>query len=149
MHIRPVILSALLFLFAVPAYAQDWSAVTALKQGTKIYLDTKRGVELKGKIIVVTQSAIEIRSNGRSVLANKDDVATIVLARRGSRLGRALRGAAIGAGIGAGIGAIVVAATKSDGLIAAAGVIYGFPIGAVAGAATAGDKRGRLIYSAR
>ena len=53
-----------------------------------------------------------------------------------------------GAGIGAGVGAGVVATTKSDGLAAAAGFLYGIPIGAVVGVVTAGYRRCELIYSA-
>lgn len=149
MHIRSILFSAFLLFIAAPVCAQDWSAVSVLKPGTRVYINARNGKEVKGKIVAVSDAALDIRSNGKNVSIGRGDVLTIHLARRGSILKRALIGAAAGAGIGAGVGAGVVAATKSDGLAAAAGFLYGIPIGAVVGAATTGHKRGELIYSAK
>jgi len=61
---------------------------------------------------------------------------------------RGVIGALAGAGAGLLIGAATVAATKGDGLIAAGGFLYGIPIGAAIGVATAGGtKKGELVYS--
>lgn len=149
MHIRTAIFAAFFLLAAVCVSAQDWSAVQGLKPGTRVYVTTKAGTELKGKIDSVTDSNAQLRINGRIVPFNKDAILTIHLTRRGSIVRRALIGAAAGAGIGAAVGVGVVAATKSDGLAAAGGFLYGIPIGAVIGAATTRHKRGRLIYSSR
>ena len=149
MSIKALLASTFFLFLVVPAFAQDWSSVTSLKPGARIYLSQKNGNEYKGKTVAVSDSAIEMRVGDRNTSIGRAEVFTIHLARRGSMLKRALIGAAAGAGIGMGIGAVVVAATKSDGLVAAAGFLYGIPIGAVVGAATTGHKKGRLIYSSR
>jgi len=148
MNIRSfVLLSAILFV-VTPIYAQDWSVVARLKPGTRVYLIARSGIELKGKVVAVSGTAVDLRVNGRNESIARDHVLTIHSTRTGSRLKRALIGAAAGVGIGAGVGAGVVAATKSDGLAATAGFLYGLPIGAVVGVVTAGYRRGELIYSA-
>ena len=147
MDIRSLLLAVVLLFIVAPVSGQDWSAVTRLRSGTRVYLNARGGDELKGKVVSVSGKAVELRVNGGVFTVAKDNVLTIHLARRGPRLKRAFIGAAAGAGIGAGVGAGVVAATKSDGLAAAAGFLYGIPVGAVVGAVTAGHKRGELIYS--
>jgi hypothetical protein len=147
MYIRSLLLAVVLLFIVAPVCGQDWSTVTRLRSGTRVYLNAKGGDELKGKVVSVSGKAVELRVNGGVVTVAKDNVLTIHLARRGPRLKRAFIGAAAGAGIGVGVGAGVVAATKSDGLAAAAGFLYGIPVGAVVGAVTAGHKRGELIYS--
>ena len=149
MHIRVAILAAFFLLAAVCASAQDWSAVQGLEPGTRVHVTTKTGSELKGKINSATDSNAQLSVNGRILPLSKDEILTIHLTRRGSIAKRALIGAAAGAGIGAAVGAGAVAATKSDGLAAAGGFLYGIPIGAAIGAATTGHKRGKLIYSSR
>ena len=149
MHISRVILAAIFFFAPAPVLTQDWSAVQSLEPGTRVYVTTKSGSEIKAKISAVSDSSAELRANGGSITIRKDEILTIHLTRRGSIVKRALIGAAAGAGIGAAVGAGVVAATKSDGLAAAGGFLYGIPIGAVIGAATTGHKRGRLIFSAQ
>jgi len=147
MYIRSQLLSAVLLFIVAPVCGQDWSAVTQLKPGTRVYLNPRSGDELKGKIVSASDRAVELRVNGRNVSIAKVNVLTVHSARRSSRFKRALIGAATGAGIGVAIGVGVTAATKSDGLAAADGLLYGIPIGAVAGAATAGHRRAELIYS--
>jgi hypothetical protein len=147
MYIRSLLLAVVLLFIVAPVCGQDWSTVTRLRSGTRVYLSARGSDELKGKVVSVSGKAVELRVNGGVVTVAKDNVLTIHLARRGPRLKRAFIGAAAGAGIGAGVGAGVVAATKSDGLAAAAGFLYGIPVGAVVGAVTAGHKRGELIYS--
>ena len=149
MCIRTLIFSALLFFVAAPAAAQDWSALTRLEPGTRVYLTTRSGNELNGRIVAVSDASVELRVRGRNSSVARNDVLTVHRSRRGSFLKRTLIGAAAGAGIGAGVGAAVVAATKSDGLAAAGGFLLGIPAGAVIGAATTGRKRGELIYSAK
>ena len=144
---KSLLISTFVLFFVAPGFAQDWTSVTGLKSGTRIYLSQKNSQEYKGKVVAVSDSSIEVRVGGRSISIARGDVLTIHLARRGSILKRALIGAAAGAGIGFGIGAGVVAATKSDGLAASGGFLYGIPIGAVVGAITTGHKKGRLIYS--
>ena len=149
MHITKVIIAGFFLLMAVPATAQDWSEVQGLKPGTRVHVTTKSGSETKARIGAVTDSTAQLRVKRSYVSLTKDEILTIHLTRRGSMIKRALIGAAAGAGIGTAVGVGVVAATKSDGLAAAGGFLYGIPIGAVIGAATAGHKRGRLIYSSR
>lgn len=139
----------LLFVLFVPALAsaqREWNAVEQLPIKTSIIVTTTSGNEIKGKIASITVDDINLRAGNRSIALRRDEVASIHHTRRGSRLKRALIGAAVGAGIGFGVGAIAVASTKTDGLVAAAGVLYGAPTGAVIGALTAKKKRGRLIY---
>ena len=147
MYIRSLLLSVALLFIVAPICGQNWSAVTRLKPGTRIYLVTRNGDEMKGKVVSVSDRAVDLRVNRRNLSVVKDNILTIHLARRDSPLKRALIGAAAGAGIGVVMGVGVTAATKSDGLAAAAGFLYGIPVGAVVGAATAGHKRGKLIHS--
>lgn len=140
----------LLFVLLVPAlgYAQtDWVEVETLRPKTSVIVTSRTGAEIKGKISSVSAGQIKISSNSQIISVNRDDISTVHLTRRGLRLKRALIGAAVGAGVGFGVGGIITATTKSDPLAAAGGFLYGIPIGAAVGAATAGKKRGRLIYS--
>ena len=142
------ILFVFVVLLASTASAQSWDSVESLKPNTRIVIVNKRGDEIKGKIGAVSKNDLELRREGKTATFAKDDIQNIYLSRRGSMLKRALIGAAAGAGIGVAVGVAVTVATKGDGLAAAGGFIYGIPAGAVIGAATAGRKRGRLIYFA-
>lgn len=128
--------------------ANDWGALESLKSGSKVLVLTKSGRELKGKLSSISPTGIEVRSGSATVPISRDDVQTVHRSRRGSMLKRSLIGAAAGAGIGVAVGVIVTVATKSNGLAAAGGFLYGIPIGAAVGAATTGRKRGELIYNA-
>lgn len=130
------------------ASANDWSALESLKSGSKVIVLTKSGRELNGKLLKTSSTGIEVKSGSTATAITRDDVQTVHRSRRGSMLKRALIGAAAGAGIGVAVGGIVAVATKSNGLAAAGGFLYGIPIGAVVGAATTGRKRGELIYNA-
>lgn len=139
----------LLFVLLVPSLAsaqRDWSAVEQLPAKTSVIVTSKSGNEIKAKIASVSGDQINFSSDGRPISIRRDDISSVHLTRRGSRLKRALVGAAIGAGVGFGVGAIIVASTKTDGLVGAAGVLYGVPAGAAIGALTPKKKRGRLIY---
>ena len=139
----------LALLILQPAYAQtnDWGRVERLKKGTTLYVSLINGSEVKGKVASVAADSIALVRDGRSTSIARADIARVYRAKRGSILKRTLIGAAAGAGVGMLVGAGVVAATKGDGLIAAGGFLYGIPAGAAIGAATAGKKRGELIYS--
>ena len=142
---RAVIFSFLtLLLFTAGCVGQsDWAAVRELKSGTRVMIVENSGAETKGRVLRSDDISI-VLDKGRTL--GRDSIARVYLTKRGSMLKRALIGAAAGAGIGAAVGAVVVVATKTDGLAAAGGFLYGIPIGAAVGAATTGRKRGRLIY---
>jgi len=134
---------AVLFLSSGCFAQSDWAAVRDLKPGTRVLIVERSGAETKGRVSRVDDLSIVLQKGGTS---DRHSIARVYLTKRGSMLKRALIGAAAGAGIGTAIGAAVVVATKSDGLAAAGGFLYGIPVGAVIGAATTGRKRGRLIY---
>ena len=127
----------------------DWTAVEGLRSGTRVIVYVKDGSEIKGKITRAMPTALDLQRNGRSVSLQRGDVQRVYLTRRGPVLKRALIGAAAGAGIGILVGAVAVAATKSDGLAAAGGFLYGIPVGVAVGAATTRRRRGVLIYSSQ
>lgn len=140
--------------FAVSAHAQtadqEWRRVEALKNRTSIIVETKNGKTIKGKFGVLTLTELNLTKGKRSITVAKNDIDRIYLTRKRSLLTRVLIGAAAGAGIGTGIGVIVTVATKTSGLAAAAGFMYGIPIGAVIGAVTGGkNRKGEMLYLSR
>lgn len=134
----------LLLFLSVGCFAQsDWSSIRDLKPGTRVVVVERSGAESKGRVTRADDTTV-LLDKGRTI--SRDSIARVYLTKRGSILKRALIGAAAGAGIGTAVGVIVTVATKSEGLAAAGGFLIGIPAGAAVGAATAGRKRGRLIY---
>jgi hypothetical protein len=140
--------------FAFSAHAQtadqEWRRVEALKNRTSLIVETKTGKTIKGKFAALTPTDLNLTKGKRGVTIAKTDIDRVYLTRKRSVLTRVLIGAAAGAGIGFGIGGIVAVATKTSGLAAAAGFIYGIPIGAVIGGVTGGkNRKGEMLYLSR
>jgi len=126
---------------------QDWGNVQAVKLKTNLIVETKTGATVKGKVSGATPTTLNLSSGGKTIALERDEVSKVYRAKKSSRLKRALIGAAIGAGVGFGIGGVYALTTKGNGLAAAAGFIYGLPIGAVIGAVSGGkNRKGELIY---
>ena len=142
MYLRITAILIGIFVFSMGVAAQDWAAVEGLKPGTRVYIVEKNGRDVKGKIVSVSGASLELFSDSRRIQIVRDEISTIHLTRRGSLWRRALIGAAAGAGIGVAVGVAVTVVTKSDGLAAAGGFLYGIPVGAAVGAATTKQKRG-------
>ncbi len=78
------------------------------------------------------------------------NIAAVYLGRRGSIAKRVIIGALAGAGAGVLVGVVYTLATKTNGLAAAAGFLYGIPAGAIIGGVSGGrTKKGSLIYESR
>jgi len=145
---------AVLLIAASSASAQTatetWANVEAVKIKSALIVETKTGAIAKGKVISVTPTTLNLSTGGRAVALERDGIAKVYRAVKGSRIKRALIGAGIGAGVGFGVGGVYSTIAKENGLAAAAGFIYGLPIGAVVGAATGGKSRkGVLLYEAQ
>ena len=128
----------------------NWANVESLKTRTRIVVESRDGTMLTGRVAIVTPDTLMLtRDGGQSVLA-RDNVETVHLGRRSSVFKRAFVGAGGGALIGLGAGTIATLATgEGKGLLAAQGLLYGIPAGAVIGSVTGGKlKPGRLIYRA-
>lgn len=126
---------------------QDWKTVENVGRKTNLIVETKTGETLKGKVGSVTTTTLNLSSNGKTIALERSNIAKIYGTKKGSRLKRILIGAGIGAAVGIGIGTIYTIATKTNGLAAAGGVLYGLPAGAVIGGLTSGKSRkGALIY---
>lgn len=156
---RSLILITILFaafvLFGPPsAVAQqsvgDWSNIESLKSRTRVIVETRNGTIYTGGIAAAAPDSITIVSDGRQTTIVRDDVESVHLGRRSSIFKRAFVGAGVGGLIGLAAGAAATIITgEGRGLLAAQGLLYGIPAGAVIGAATGGTiKRGRLIYRA-
>jgi hypothetical protein len=147
-----IVLASLVVTAVFTAFSQStlssWSAVESIRAGTTVVIETKSGGTLKAQIASVEPDSVAVRQNGGTTSVPKADVYRVYLTRKGSVLKRAFWGAAAGAGIGVAVGAAITAATKSDGLAAAGGFLYGIPAGAAIGALSTGRKRGELIYQA-
>lgn len=127
--------------------ANDWGRVEAIDAKTKLIAETKAGQTIKGNLMSVTPTALNLSRDGRSIVLLRQDVARVYRTKKGSRIKSALIGAGIGIAVGIGIGVAYVYATKGDPLIAAGGLLYGLPIGAAIGGLTGGKtKKGLLIY---
>lgn len=134
---------AMLFIVSGCFAQSDWAAVRELKPGTRVVIVERTGAETKARVNRVDDASVFL-DKGRTIA--RDSIARVYLTKRGSIVKRALIGAAAGAGIGTAVGVGVTAATKTNGLAAAAGFLIGVPVGAAVGAATTGRKIGRLIY---
>lgn len=123
-----------------------WDGVLALRSSTRIIVELDGAKPVTGRLVSASVDEVLLDVKGRQTEFKRDSISRIWFASRRSRTKRAFLGALIGAGSGFLIGAAIVAADRSDPLIGAAGVLYGIPAGAVIGAATAGTKKGPLIY---
>jgi len=129
---------------------KPWENVEAVKIKSALIVETKVGATVKGKVTSVTATTLNLSNGGKAIALERDDIARVYRTVKGSRIKRAFIGAGIGAGVGFGIGGVYSVVNKQNGLAAAAGILYGLPIGAVVGAATGGKSRkGALLYEAR
>lgn len=127
-----------------------WKNVQALSEKRSVVVETKAGETIKAKFQSASDGSLRLLKSGKTIELNRSDVAAVYLGRRGSILKRAVIGAFAGAGAGFLVGGIYAVATKSDGLAAAAGFLYGIPAGAIIGGVSGGrTKKGTLIYESR
>ena len=125
-----------------------WRGLNDLKPGTRIVIDQDGSKSLKARFASSTDQNLAVMSKGKRIEIDRSTITAVYLGRKSSKVKRGFIGALAGAGAGLLIGAATVAATKGDGLIAAGGFLYGIPIGAAIGVATAGGtKKGELVYS--
>ena len=146
------IVGLFLFTFVAGVNAQSsddrWRALNDLKPGTRIVVDQDGGRSVKAKFASSIDQKLALMVKGKRIEIDRSTILAVYLGRKSSKVKRGLIGALAGAGAGMLIGAATVAATKGDGLIAAGGFLYGIPIGAAIGVATAGGtKKGELLYS--
>ncbi|HTH36949.1 MAG TPA: hypothetical protein VL572_03245 [Pyrinomonadaceae bacterium] len=146
------IVGLFLFTFVAGVNAQSsddrWRALNDLKPGTRIVVDQDGGRSVKAKFASSIDQKLAVMVKGKRIEIDRSTILAVYLGRKSSKVKRGLIGALAGAGAGMLIGAATVAATKGDGLIAAGGFLYGIPIGAAIGVATAGGtKKGELLYS--
>lgn len=126
---------------------EKWNRVTSLSSGLRLFVEHDGKKPVKGKLISSDIQTLTLKSDGREVVIPRDSISAIYFGKRSSRTKRGVIGALAGAGAGVLIGGIA-AASGADPLVAAGGFLYGIPIGAVIGVATAGGMRkGNLIYS--
>lgn len=126
---------------------QDWKTIENIGRKTNLIVETKTGATVKGKISSVTSTALNLSSRGKTIVLERSEIARVYRTKKSSRLKGILIGAGIGAGIGFGLGGVYAIATKTNGLAAAGGFLYGLPVGAVIGGLTGGKSRkGILIY---
>lgn len=145
-------LSILLLTFASYGQTNDdkWKNVQSLSEKRPIVIETRTGKTIKAKFQNATPVSLFLIKSGKTIELDRTEVSAVYLGRRGSILKRAVIGALAGAGTGFLIGGIYSVATKSNGLAAAGGFLYGIPIGAVIGGVSGGKtKKGTLIYESR
>ncbi|MEO7673945.1 MAG: hypothetical protein ABIU09_07695 [Pyrinomonadaceae bacterium] len=143
---------AIMFAFNASAQsaADGWGSVEALRARTNLVVETKAGKTIKAKFRNAATGSLQLLKGGKTIELNRNDVAAVYVGRRGSILKGSFIGALAGAGAGVLVGALYTVATKSNGLAAAGGFLYGIPIGAVIGGASAAKTRkGVLIYESR
>jgi hypothetical protein len=152
---RTILLPVICFLLlAAAVHGQTiddkWKNVQALSEKRSVVVETKAGKTIKAKFQSTTDDVLRLLKDGRTVEFNRTDVAAVYLGRRGSIAKRAIIGALAGAGAGALVGVAYTIATKTNGLAAAAGFLYGIPAGAIIGGVSGGrTKKGTLIYESR
>lgn len=146
------LITAIIVLFPNITSAQlrddGWNSVVSLQSGKRLVVE-RDGMSkpTKGKFESADESTLKIRSDGRTTVIPKSEISAVYLGKRGSRAKRGVIGALAGAGAGVAIGSIVTVATKTNGLAAAAGFLYGIPVGAAIGIATGGGTRkDEMIY---
>lgn len=153
LFLNTICLGIFVLLGSSPTPAQqisNWANVETLSLRTRVVVESRDGNVITGRILSVTPDAITVTRDSRQSVLARDNVEMVHLGRRGSIFKRAFLGAGVGALIGLGAGTAATLITgQGKGLLAAQGLLYGIPAGAVVGAATGGKiKRGRLIYRA-
>jgi hypothetical protein len=141
-----------LFTFATGVNSQSsddrWRGLNDLKAGTRIIVDRDGAQPLTAKFASSTDQNLAVTVKGKRVDIDRSTISAVYLGRKSSKVKRGLIGGLAGAGAGLLIGAVAIAATKESPLIAAGGFLYGIPIGAAIGVATAGGtKKGELLYN--
>lgn len=131
---------------------QSWAAVEALSAGDKLRIETESGEHVEGKYVELSDSALMLSRQGRTLGLNRTDIRRIYRLGVGSRLKSALIGTGVGAGAGVGAAVAALGATGgSDESVAFIAVIslLGAGIGAAAGAAAGKGTKRTLIYESR
>ncbi len=127
-----------------------WKNVQSLSEKKSVVVETKTGQTIKAKYQSATDGSLRLLKSGKTFELDRNEIAAVYLGRRVSILKRAVIGAFAGAGAGVLVGAIYTVATKTNGLAAAGGFLYGIPVGAVIGGVSESKtKKGILIYESR
>ena len=124
-----------------------WNRLSTVGNKTRVIVEQDPGKAVKGRFARVNNEKLVLRVRGGEVDIPRDSITAVYSVRRSSRMKRGLIGALAGAGAGVGIGVAAVTLGGGDPLIAAGGFLIGIPVGAVIGAATAGSRKGELLYS--
>ncbi|MCC6586813.1 MAG: hypothetical protein IT168_08990 [Bryobacterales bacterium] len=126
----------------------DWSTVQLLSPGLRVRLIVVPGGEVRGRLVGVSQSGIDVNSKGSRQTYPRHSV-TRVWAGTAPRRGRgALIGAAVGAGAGTAVGGWMYSKGDFVPSVILATAVIGAGIGAAIGAVTGGRGSDKLVYAA-
>jgi hypothetical protein len=128
----------------------DWSKINLVPIGDKLSVKLKNGKTVDGKLAKVTDDALSLSANGKSIDAKKDEVLSVYHVIGSSATKSTLIGLAVGAGGGTAVG---VAGggndsfDKIDNAVTAGLAVIGAGVGATVGYLIGRKNRKRvLIY---
>lgn len=131
----------------------DWSALSAVGTGSKLYVKLKDGKTVEGKMSGVSDTALTLSVKGKPTELKREDVQSVYGTGKHSATKATLIGMAVGAGAGAAIGAAGSGGDDSfdklDHAVTAGLTVVGAGIGGLTGYLIGrhGTKR-VLIYEA-
>jgi hypothetical protein len=117
----------------------DWFNLQSIPAGQLIAVKTNSGKSLKGQFHRITDSALEMRVNGKDVDLPSTEVSRVYILRGSRTVKGLLIGAAVGTSAGAGFGAIAGNSSNkrfdviSQGAATAGGAILGLLVGGITG----------------
>lgn len=131
----------------------DWSAISSVATGSKLYVKLKDGKTVKGKLSGVTDTTLSLSVKGKPTDLRREDVQSVYSTGKKSATKATLIGMAVGAGAGAAIGAAASAGDEGFDKFDQAATAGLTVIGAGAGALTGyligrHNTRRVLIYEA-
>jgi small nuclear ribonucleoprotein (snRNP)-like protein len=137
------------------AHNNDWSVLSVLQPGEKLFVKMKDDKKVKGILKSVSDEMLVLSHNNQDESIDREDILEIRLGHGRSLKKSILIGALVGTGSGAVFGGIVTATddpewisiTTSDGIAigAVVGAVLGTAVGAVIGLFR---RQGDLIYKA-
>lgn len=83
----------------------DWSRLSTVAAGSKLWVKLKNGESFEGKLTSVSDTGLSLSVKNKPVDLKRDDVFTVHQSKRKSATKATLIGLAVGAGTGAAIGA--------------------------------------------
>jgi len=93
---------------------RQWSIISTLQPNEKLVVKLKDGKNVEGRLNSVTEKALTLSKDGRTIDIDRENVARAYLVKGAPMKKQVLVGMAVGAGVGAGMGVAAGSCSPGD-----------------------------------